>query len=367
MKKILIFAFSILLVILIFLSACAPINKVIETTKNEEESSSQTSKKPFQTRTIIDMARREHEIPIVIDKVFATNPVGTTYIYTLAPEKLLGWNYQFNESELSYIKDEYKELTVFGTIKNANYEALISAGPDIIISAAGVDEKTASKIEDFQDQLGIPIIMIDESLLKSDEVYIFLGGLLNEEERASDLSSYAKAVLEKVDEVNIIKSEQVSIYFGNGINSLNTSSRGTPPSETFDLLNAVNVCALQGESPDRIEVTPEHIIKWNPDFMFINGEPAENLSGFSAAKSILENESYKNIKAVKNGNVINIPETPFAWLDRPRSANRLLGLLWAGNILYPQNFEFSNDDIKKFYKLFYHLDITDEDIAVLLK
>jgi iron complex transport system substrate-binding protein len=360
MNKRLIIIISVVLILSSILCSCAPKQEVI----TEQKTEAATEKIPS-TRVITDMAGRIHEINLEITKVFATNPVGTTLVYTLSPDKLLGWNYQFNDLELAFIADEYKDLPVYGTIKNANYEALISAGPDIIISAAGVDEKTASKIDKFQDQLGIPIIMVDESLINSEEAYSFLGEVLNEQEKAKKLSDYAKKVLNSISSNNMPEENSVSIYFGNGINSLNTSSRGTPPSESFDLLGALNVCNLQGDSPDRIEVTPEHIIEWNPDYIFINGEPTEDISSTSAVKSILENESYKNINAVKKGKVINIPNTPFAWLDRPRSSNRLLGLQWAGSIIYPDYFEFSSDDVKEFYSLFYHIDITDVDIEEL--
>jgi len=365
--KIIAIMLSLTILSVIFCSCSATEEKMSVPVKTKDAEVQEDTSEIYTTRIIIDMAGRQHKIPVEVDKVFCTNPVGTTLIYTLAPEKLIAWNYQFNEHESNYIAEGYKDLPVFGTIKTANFEALISAAPDFIISAAGVDEKTANKIDDFQEQLGIPIIMVDESLTLTSEVYLFLGEILGSQERAAILSEYASTVLNKVNSTKIDETERVSVYFGNGINSLNTSSFGTPPSQVFDLLQAVNVCQLQGESPDRIEVTPEHILEWNPDFIFINGEPTENISGATAASEIIHSENYRNVKAVKNDNVVNIPNAPFAWLDRPRSVNRLIGLLWAGNIMYPDYYEFSNDDIIEFYKLFYHIKLEKTDIEILLK
>ena len=126
------------------------------------------------------------------------------------------------------------------------------------------------------------------------------------------------------------------------------------------------MCDLETESPDRIEVTAEHLMTWNPDYIFVNGEPMKAVSGNAAALDIYNNDIYKNLEAVKNQTIIIIPKAPFAWLDRPRSANRLIGIAWAGNILYPESFDFETEDIKEFYRMFYGVDITDDQIANLL-
>jgi len=206
--------------------------------------------------------------------------------------------------------------------------------------------------------------MVDESLARTRDVYIFLGEILGVQDRAKALSDYADSVFAMVENAETGTSK--SIYYGNGVSSLDTSAKGTPPSEIFDIIGAINVCDLETESPDRIEVTAEHLIAWNPDYIFVNGEPIKGVSGNAAAVDIYKNDSYKHLKAVENQTVISIPKAPFAWLDRPRSANRLIGIAWAGNILYPESFDFEAEDIKAYYRLFYGVDITDDQIADLL-
>ena len=123
---------------------------------------------------------------------------------------------------------------------------------------------------------------------------------------------------------------------------------------------------MESESGDRFQVTKEHLLSWNPDYIFVNGEPTESISGSSASQGILNNPEYANINAVINGNVISIPKAPFAWVDRPRSENRLIGIKWLGSIMYPDYYQFDEDDIKEFYSLFYHMDLTDAQVADLL-
>ena len=148
--------------------------------------------------------------------------------------------------------------------------------------------------------------------------------------------------------------------------SWDTSAKGSAASPLFDMVQADNVCDLQRESGDRITVTKEHIIDWNPQFIFVNGEPTQGLSGSTAAQNVLSDPHLANVQAVKDGNVISIPKAPFAWVDRPRSVNLLIGIGWLGSILYPDNYSFSNEDIRNFYALFYHVDLTDTQIDELL-
>jgi iron complex transport system substrate-binding protein len=83
--------------------------------------------------------------------------------------------------------------------------------------------------------------------------------------------------------------------------------------------------------------------------------------------NIMSNSSWRALDAVKNGNIYQIPSMPFNCFDRPPSANRILGLIWLSNLLYP---DFYNVDIKaetkKFYSLFYHKDLNDAELDKVL-
>jgi iron complex transport system substrate-binding protein len=65
--------------------------------------------------------------------------------------------------------------------------------------------------------------------------------------------------------------------------------------------------------------------------------------------------------------VYEIPAIPFNCFDRPPSANRILGLTWLANLVYP---DFYNVDIhletRKFYALFYHKKLTDAELDKVL-
>lgn len=317
-----------------------------------------------ETQSITDMAGRTVEIPAIVEKVYCADPMSAITMYTLAPEKLLGWCYQLNDAEISYINEAYQDLPAFGMNDNINYEAVISANPDVAVLTGTVNDALIEKADKMQETLGVSVVVIENGLLSTPEIYTLLGQVTGDTEHAETLSNYSRNTLEGITEIP--EDERITIYYANGIDSLNTSSKGSPASLIFDMVYAENVCQLPSETGDRIQVTAEHVIEWNPEYIFVNGEPKEDYTGSAAAQEMLDNPLYENVAAVMNGNVINIPKSPFAWLDRPRSLNRIIGINWLGSILYPDYYTFTNDDIKEFYSLFYHVDLTDEELEELL-
>jgi len=315
------------------------------------------------SRIFTDMAGRQIDLPEKIDTIFCIEPMSAITLYTLAPDMLAGWSYQFNEFEAEYILPEYRDLPVYGSGGSINFEAAIAAQPDIALLTGTLGDELIGKAEKFEEKLGVSVIILDNKLSAAADVYALLGEITGETEQAHALSTYAEKALGSIAEID----ENVTIYYANGIASLDTSAKGTPASQLFDMVHAENVCDLNSESGDRITVTKEHIIEWNPEFIFVNGEPTQGLSGSSAAQDIMVDPDYTGVSAVMNGNVVSVPKAPFAWVDRPRSTNLLIGIRWLGSTLYPELYEFTYDDIKEFYSLFYHMELTDGQVEELLK
>ena len=315
-----------------------------------------------EAKTITDMMGRQIELPEEVDVIFCIDPMSSITLYTVAPDKLAGWNYEFNDYEAKYLLEEYRDLPVYGMGGSINVEAVVTAGPDVALLTGTMGDKLVETADSFSEKLGVPVIILDNSLSEAPAVYTLLGEITGETQQAKDLSEYAQNALDSVADVD----EEVTIYYANGVASLDTSAKGTAASMLFDMIHADNVCTLESESGDRISVTKEHIIEWDPQYIFVNGEPTEGLSGSTAAQAILDDPQYANVQAVMNGNVISIPKSPFAWVDRPRSTNLLIGIGWLGSILYPDKYTFTEDDIKEFYSLFYHMDLTKDQIDELL-
>lgn len=343
----------ILTIILSMLAGCTVDKQVTEVIKDIE---------------IEDMAGRAVLIPAKVDKAFATIPTGTILLYSLNPEKLLGWNYDLREGEKRFIDEKYHSLpNLGGAGKNAiNVEEILKMNPAFLIMMEELDEGTISKAEELEEQTGKPVIFLDSDLHRLDEAYSILGKALGEEKRAEELAKYCKETVEDIEENSpkIKEEEKLRVYYAEGPSGLETEPSGSWHAEIIDLVGGINVAevVIKGDK-GKSEVSIEQLLKWNPDII-ISWD--DERGGYYS--EIFKDPTWMDIKAVKNKDVYEIPNRPFNWFDRPPSVNRILGVKWLGNLLYPEVFDYNmKEEVKEFYQKFYHYQLSEEEIDDLLK
>ena len=324
-----------------------------------------------ETREITDMAGRKVTVPAAenIESVFSAGPVAAIFLYMVAPEKLLGWNYELNDVEKSIILDQYQDLPNFGMGDAVNYEAVIAANPTIAINSGKINDTMVSDCDALSESLGIPVVAVDNELNNSAEAFRFMGELLGVEDHAEELAQYAEQVFTDINALSDIPEEKkVSVYFGNGEDSLETAPRGSQHAQILDAINAVNVADLELGDGSRVQISAEQLLAWDPDVIVVNGEPKADKSGNSAAEDILSNPDYASLKAVQDQKVYGTPNAPFSWVDRPAGPNRLIGMRWFSALIYPEYIKCDiNEEIHKFFDLFYHVDLSDEQLENVLK
>ena len=339
-----------------------------EPTQSAEQDATQET---AETREITDMAGRKVTVPTAenIKSVFSAGPVAAIFLYMVAPDKLLGWNYELNDVEKSIILDKYQDLSNFGMGDAVNYEAVIAANPTIAINSGKINDAMVSDCDALSESLGIPVVAVDNELNNSAEAFRFMGELLGVEDHAEELAQYAEQVFTDINALSDIPEEKkVSVYFGNGEDSLETAPRGSQHAQIFDVINAVNVADLELGDGSRVQISAEQLLAWDPDVIVVNGEPKADKSGSSAAEDILSNPDYASLKAVQDQKVYGTPNAPFSWVDRPAGPNRLIGMRWFSALIYPEYIKCDiNEEIHKFFDLFYHVDLSDEQLQNVLK
>lgn len=339
-----------------------------EPTQSTEQDATQET---AETREITDMAGRKVTVPTAenIESVFSAGPVAAIFLYMVAPDKLLGWNYELNDVEKSIILDKYQDLPNFGMGDAVNYEAVIAANPTIAINSGKINDAMVSDCDALSESLGIPVVAVDNELNNSAEAFRFMGELLGVEDHAEELAQYAEQVFTDINALSDIPEEKkVSVYFGNGEDSLETAPRGSQHAQIFDVINAVNVADLELGDGSRVQISAEQLLAWDPDVIVVNGEPKADKSGSSAAEDILSNPDYASLKAVQDQKVYGTPNAPFSWVDRPAGPNRLIGMRWFSALIYPEYIKCDiNEEIHKFFDLFYHVDLSDEQLENVLK
>ncbi|MGB7788616.1 iron ABC transporter substrate-binding protein [Methanoregula sp.] len=323
------------------------------------------------TTTITDMMGRTLVVPANISRVLSTGPPTTIEVYVLAPDKLIGVNFDPNPTNGStYLPAKYQDLPNVGGWfgkQTGNYENFISANPEIILDGDLGTGNYVSTLEDHQQKFGaIPVVGITEAdnVTGYDTSIKFLGILLGADEQAASLSEFYNRVMSMVQSrvSSIPDSEKVRVYYAEGPKGLQTDPTGSSHSELIELAGGINVadCALtpgMGMTP----VSMEQVTTWDPDIIIV-GDP-----GFY--KTIYNDTLWMPIKALKNHRVYLVPQSPFTWFDRPPGVNRIIGIPWTAKVLYPD--KFSDMDLpaltKEFYSKFYHYNLTDNEVNTLLK
>ena len=339
-----------------------------ESAQSEEQTETQET---GEVREITDMAGRKVTVPAAenIESVFSAGPVAAIFMYMVAPDKLLGWNYELNDVEKSIILEKYHDLPNFGMGDAVNYETVIAANPTIALNCGKINDAMVSDCDSLSESLGIPVVAVDNELDNSAEAFRFMGELLGVEEHAEELAEYSERIFTDVAALSDIpEDKKVRVYFGNGEDSLETAPKGSQHAQILDAINAVNVADLELGDGSRVQISAEQLLAWDPDVIVVNGEPKADKSGSSAADDILSNPDYASLKAVQENKVYGTPNAPFSWVDRPAGPNRLIGMRWFSTLIYPEYIKCDiNEEIRDFFDLFYHVELTDEQLENVLK
>lgn len=317
---------------------------------------------------IVDMANRTVMVPKKVEKILSTGSVGTILIYSINPDKMVGWNYELREGEKQYINEKYHNLPNLGGAgkEPLNLEEVLKVDPDVLITMGKIDDTSISETDELQTKIDKPIIMLDSDIEKLDGSYELLGKIMGEEKKAKELGKYCRDTLEDIEKNSkkITEDMKVGIYYAEGPAGLQTEPSNSWHGEVIDMIGGRNVAKVEiNEDTGKSEVSMEQLLKWDPEIIISwDDERGGYYSG------ILEDPAWKDIKAVKNGEVYEIPNRPFNWFDRPPSVNRVLGLRWIGNLLYPEIYDYNmREEVKEFYSKFYHYELTEEEIDDLLK
>lgn len=316
-----------------------------------------------QARTITDAAGRKVEVPDKVERVLAAGPPASVLVYVLAPEKLAGWVRQPGDAEKAYLLPSVRDLPTFGQLTGkggtANIEAVLAAKPDLIIDVGTVNPTYASLADKVQEQTGVPYVLIDGAFGRSAETLRETGDILGVSERAATLATYAEEKLKMLKDglASIPDSARPKVYYGRGPEGLETGLAGSINLEILEAVGATNVAAAAGKG-GLTQVSPEQVLSWKPDLV-LAASP-------KFAASVKTDPLWADLDAVKNGKIYVTPSLPFGWFDSPPGINRLIGLAWLENLFYPDTFKIDlASDVRNFFKLFYQVDLTDEQVAEL--
>lgn len=320
-------------------------------------------------KSSIDMVGREVKIPEQAVKVFAASPPMTAMLYALDPKSMIGVNYRFLEVEKNFMLKETRDLPVLGSFfsasNQANLERVLALNPDIVFMW-DITRKNGAYFEKTLKRFEIPVAYISQSTIPQMlDAIKTMGIFLKKEKRAQALIEHAQKSLESVRKsVSSLNQSAIKrVYLAQGQNGLTTECHGNMQSQIIPLAGGVNVhqCAGMKKGGSRKnKITLETLYRYDPDVIFVWDK-----SFFDSIKDL---KTWHKLKAYKNNQIYFAPISPFNWLSRPPSIMRFLGVLWMHHALYPKHFSIDIEkEIRIFYKLFLHIDLTKEEIRKLIK
>jgi iron complex transport system substrate-binding protein len=324
-------------------------------------------------RTVTDDARRDVEIPVPAGckNVFFTSALAQVYITALCPELLAGTAAKFNNFQLEFLPDGMTDLPYLGTIHNngeIDRESLLNQDIDIMFSISGIQltQQNISEAVDLQHQTGIPCLLVDGSFSQIPHAFRFLGDILDRAERAEQLAQYCEQSYEAVHQVvqSIPQNERITVYYAEGPEGLETEPETSQ--HMLGFLEGGALCAAKCQETyggGMTKVNLEQVLTWDPEVII--GWDTDIRGG--AIDDILTNPDWSEIKAVQTGRVFAMPNEPWAWCDRPPGVNRIIGIHWVANLLYPDLYDIDMLAVAKdFFKVFYQKDVDDSVMRRIL-
>lgn len=315
-------------------------------------------------RTFVDSAGREVQLPEKITKIAPSGMISQVILYSLCPDLLCGLAMEFPYYSMKY-GEEHRDLPVFGQLYgngDLNMETLMGAAPDVLIDMGEKKDTLKEDLDAVQEQMGIPVIFIEATLTTMPQAYQTLGELGFEPEQAEKLASYCEETLDYADEqaAKISEDEKKSVYLAMGNDGLMTTIQNSIHADVLEKTGAVNVVTADALSGRAGNISFEQLLVWQPDYIL-----AES---YQVYELIMESQLWQELDAVKNNCVYVIPYDPYSFINSPPSVNRMIGIWWLGNLLYPEYYpDAAEDKVQEYYQMFYHMDMNKDECKEVIE
>lgn len=195
----------------------------------------------------------------------------------------------------------------------APLETVAALRPSQIIDYGEVDAAHLAAGRRIGDELDVRWTLIDGALSRIPAAFRQAGALLGDVPRGETLASRAETILHDWRAA----PTGPSFYYARDNDGLETGFRGALATEVLEGGGWTNV-AVGGEGLGR--VTMEQLQAWDPEVVVTQHATFARLAQTS--------HHWRTRRGGGRRRILLVPSTPFGWLDRPPSVNRLLGCAW---------------------------------------
>lgn len=310
----------------------------------------------------VDSAGRRVELPARVSRVFAAGAPADVLLYTLVPEMLVGRNRLPDGEMLEFIPPPYRSPVLIRQLPEVDMpEAdaeLVALKPHVYVDYGTVDDDYVAVVEAVQRRTRVAGILLDGALSRVPETYRRLGAAFGVKARGERLAAAADRLLTKYKGA-LASGTRPRVYLACSNDGQMPCFSDESSGEQLEWLGGINVAGTRASSPRRA-LTIAEIAALRPDVVIVVGAPG-------MAARFRANSEWKAVGAVAAGRVYQWPALPYTWGARPPSVNRLPGLVWLRYVAAGRPFDVAaQDDIRAFFRDFYHLQITDAQAQRLL-
>ena len=332
---------SILLIISVMLTSLCACGGASEKPESSEPAGT-IIEETSENITVVDQAGRVVTVPKDYDSIALCYRVVIRFLLSLDQgDKIKGIGK--SEDFLEVLEPGIKDCVDVGK-GVADIEALAELNPDIFFHKSH-DVETLEAVE----ALGIPSVGIDVETPESMIVALdLLGKVCGQQEKAQKLIEYYDEKLADAEsKVASIDKKKTAIIMGSSLGKVADATM--LQGEMIERAGGINAAAEIKATELWPTAGMEQIFAWDPEYIFITGSEG----AVYTAEDIYEDPAWKEMKAVKSGNVYVMPAAMDSW-EFPGVVSTL-GIDYMMHIMYP---ELMPDDelvkrVDEFYQLSY--------------
>lgn len=268
--------------------------------------------------TIIDTLGREVTIAQEPEKVVSLSPAITEILFAIgAGDKVVA------VTDYCEYPPEALEKPKVGGFQDPNMELIIEYEPDLVFTAAGVQEGLVQQL----NSLGLEVVVLDAEKVEDVLHNIELAGLvLGQAEEAKELVAQLTERINRVKETVAKASHRPTVFFEVWDDPLMTAG---PNSFIDDLIRLAGGQNIAYDAAERYaEFSLELLLERDPEVYLIQDHAHQ-------PEDVMTRPGYENLSAVRNGRVAAVKDD-WVTLPGPRIVD---GLEAIARILHPDLFE----------------------------
>ena len=320
---------------------------------------------PALAKDFTDDSGRTLSLPDSITRMAVTGQYAQIVGFALAPDTLVGLVSEWDAGSEAYIDEQYQSLPLLGQLYggkgNMNLEQIALSAPQIVLDVGETKQGVAEDLDALSDQLGIPFVHIGMTVSTAPDGFRRLGELLGMEQEAEVLAAYCEEIAARVQGVmDRVGNDRARFLYCLGGDGLNVVAKGSYHAEMIDMLTD-NLAVVDAPSSKGTgnAVDMEQMMIWNPDVIIFAPD--------SIGREAAADPAWQCIAAIANGKYAIAPALPYNFMGYPPSVQRYMGMIWMCELLYPEQSDFDlYEETARYYRLFYHCDLTREQFDALM-